>query len=377
MININDNGINKCTGCGICAVICPNKSITIVHNHHGFFVPIINGDACNKCGICLTVCYKYLSDDANRKYNFDGKKVFAAIDNDRNELSTVTSGGVANRFAFNLFEEGYNVCGVVFDPRTNICKHTVAEHINDLGLFKKSKYLQSNSYEAFSNLDEKKKNLVFGTPCQIYGLRNFIQKKNIEQNFILVDVFCRGVPTSLLWRSYKEYIQRVYKLGEFRLVNFKDKSISWHNFSIRIVDDFGKLYLKSVYEDLFYSFYLKNACLNEACYDCKLRHEGIYSDVRLGDFWGEKFNSYDKGVSLVVVSTKRGEELWERIKKYFYSEECNVEDIFKSQRFNKYPKHLKYDEILSSLADGEKLEIVHKITGLDTEKFYKLPEKLT
>jgi coenzyme F420-reducing hydrogenase beta subunit len=351
--------------------ICPNKSITIELNNHGFLAPVVDEERCNKCGLCSIVCYKFLSDDANKEHSFEGKRVLAAIDNNKTELLTVSSGGVANRLSSTLFAEGYDVCGVVFDPHTNICKHIRAENIDDLELFKGSKYLQSNTYNAFSNLRGNKKNLVLGTPCQIYGLRKYIQKKNIEQNFILVDLFCRGVPTSFLWRAYKEYIQRVFGLGEFRSVNFKDKSISWHKFLIKIVDDTGKLYLKSVYEDLFYSFFLKNSCFSEACYDCKLRHEGVYSDIRLGDFWGEKYYSHDEGVSLVVLSTPRGEKIWESIKNSFYSEECNVEDIFKSQRFNKFPKHAKYDQILSRLSDGEKLEIIHNMVELNTEKFYK------
>jgi len=369
MANINQPGINKCTGCGVCAVICPTQSIRIERNENGFYTPIID-DSCIDCGKCLSVCYKYLSDDENRKFNFDSTKVFAAIEKNQAELESVTSGGVANRLAIVSFDRGVDVCGVVFDPLNDTCKHIIVNTRNDLEKIKKSKYLQSYTYDAFSSLDISKRTIIFGTPCQIFGLRKYIQQKKIEENFILVDVFCRGVPSFLLWISYKQYIQRVFGLGEFRLVNFRDKSDGWHKFSLSIFDENKKAYKGLVYKDLFYSFFLKNACFAEPCYDCKLRHEGIYSDIRLGDFWGEKYYSHDEGVSLCVLATKRGVETWESVKTFFDIEECKVEDIFKSQRFNKFPQHPKYHEILSLLRSGEKLEVVNECTGLINENFY-------
>lgn len=369
MANINQPGINKCTGCGVCAVICPTQSISLERNENGFITPIID-DSCIDCGKCLSVCYKYLSDDQNRKQNFGSAKVFAAIEKNKAELESVTSGGVANRLAIDSFERGIDVCGVVFNPDDDTCQHIIVNTSDDLEKIKKSKYLQSYTYDAFSSLVDSNKTIVFGTPCQIFGLRKYIQKNKIEQNFILVDVFCRGVPSYNLWTSYKQYIQRVFGLGEFQDVNFKDKSEGWHKFSIVIVDENKKVYKGLVYEDLFYSFYLKNACFSESCYDCKFRHEGIYSDIRLGDFWGEKYYSHDEGVSLCVLATKRGEETFDLVKNQFITEECKVEDIFKSQRFNKYPLHPKYHEILSLLRSGEKLEVINKCTGLISEKFY-------
>ena len=43
---------NACTGCGVCAEICPQ---TIIALEHGY--PVINfSDECTRCGLCAEVC---------------------------------------------------------------------------------------------------------------------------------------------------------------------------------------------------------------------------------------------------------------------------------------------------------------------------------
>jgi len=371
MKNINNIGNNECTSCGMCAVSCPQKCISMKLNKFGFYSPIIDESECIECGACTDVCYKFLSLDNNNSSAFEGKRIVAAIDKDKKELSTVSSGGVGNRLAIHFFEKGYNVCGVVFDPLKDVCEHIIALNRKNLERFKTSKYIQSYTFNAFSNFDKSKKHVVFGTPCQIFGLRKYLQGEEMEDKFILVDFFCRGTPSLLLWKAYKSFIQRKFRLGDFKRVNFRNKSLGWHKFSMQIFDKNGKEYSEIVYDDLFWSFYLKNTCFNEACYDCALRHDAVYSDIRLGDFWGEKYYNHDEGVSLVILCTKRGEKTWEDIRQYFYEEECLTQDILKSQRFNKYPKYEKYNEVMNFLVNGEKLEDIHSELGLNKQGFYK------
>lgn len=370
--NINALPEENCTGCGMCTVACPSECISLQLNNYGFYVSNIDEEKCNNCGLCIEVCYKFMPHDTDMKSSpFERSKVLAATDMDEDELSKVSSGGVANRLATHFYKRGYNVCGVSFDSEFESCRHIIINDLTDASKIKNSKYLQSYTVDAFKTLNLKSKNVIFGTPCQIYAWRKYIQKYSVEDNFLLIDFFCRGVPSVNLWRAYKDYISRTYDMNNFKEVNFRDKSLGWHKFSMRIKDFNSKEYLESVYDDLFYSFFLKNACFSLPCYSCRLRKDAIYSDIRLGDFWGEKFYNNDKGVSLVTILNNRGNTAWEEVSDYFDVQVCESSDIDNSQRFNKYPLPMEYSELLSELGNGEKLEVIHSKFGFDKQMFYK------
>lgn len=55
--SINQVALNDyCTGCGACAIICPQEAIEMVFDEEGFIQPEILGDRCDDCGRCLAVC---------------------------------------------------------------------------------------------------------------------------------------------------------------------------------------------------------------------------------------------------------------------------------------------------------------------------------
>ena len=44
--------------------------------------------------------------------------------------------------------------------------------------------------------------MVSGTPCQIDSLRRYINKMKCQENFVLLDFFCHGVPSKFVWDKY-------------------------------------------------------------------------------------------------------------------------------------------------------------------------------
>lgn len=77
------------------------------------------------------------------------------------------------------------------------------EKEEELLIFRNSKYVQScigDSYRRVKEyLNEKRWVCFSGTPCQIEGLKSFLQDKDYER-LICVDLVCHGVPSPLNFR---------------------------------------------------------------------------------------------------------------------------------------------------------------------------------
>ena len=363
MNHINSN-TNPCSSCGLCAVSCSQNAITIEHDENGFYRPTVNERICTDCGICSKVCYKFLDEKTAFENTFQNKSVYAAWSKDRNTVLTSSSGGISHELISYYGNAGYKICGVIFDAPNDVCKHIIAESREDIEAIKTSKYLQSYTVEAFSQFNKNEKHVVAGTPCQIYGLHQWIKFKKWEDNFILVDFFCHGTPSFNLWRKNKEYICKEFQLdSRWKSVSFRKKTseLKWRSYATSIEDSFGKKFEKNKAfpGNLFPKFFLNNSCLNEACDRCKLRLDNCASDIRLGDFWGPKYSSNEEGVSLVIINTSKGEKVLEEIADRLVIEKCTFEDLELSQPVRYLSMHPKQMIILEELKGNKPLNIIY------------------
>lgn len=303
----NISQITNCYGCGVCAKSCGKKIIEIRLNSDGFYEPFITEDSkCNECGICLDVC-AYLK---NVPFFSSPQKSYAAWSKDVNIRKKASSGGISFEIAKILLNKNFKICSVRYNIETNRAEHYIANNINELIPSIGSKYIQSYTLNAFNEINRKDKYLIIGTPCQIDSVRHYIHKFKIEENFILIDFFCHGVPTMWAWTRYKEMIEK--KIGSFSDVawRYKDKDINWHDSLCMHIKGERKSYTSKATEgDLFYQLFFKNACLNKSCYSkCKYKYNHSSADIRIGDLWGKTYETNQEGVSALVTFTLKGDE---------------------------------------------------------------------
>lgn len=313
---MNISGIHDCYGCGVCAVVCPHNIIQIELNKDGFYEPSIsNITKCVNCGLCADTC-AYLHENLSLKKDFTYS--YGAWSKNPSIRKMCSSGGVGFEIGSYLISQGYKVCGVKYNPKKNIAEHYIANTIEELIPSIGSKYIQSYTVNGFKEINKKEKYLVIGTPCQIDSFRRYIRKFKKEDNFVLMDFFCHGVPSMLLWNKYIKWAEK--KIGKIKSVSWRNKQNGWHDswvmslYSEKVSPQATNLKENNVYinskrsqGDMFYNIFLSDICLGRACYKkCKYKYNKSCADIRLGDAWGKCYINDDNGVSTAIAFTSKG-----------------------------------------------------------------------
>lgn len=360
MNNINDIDIKSCTGCGVCSLNCPKNAIDIKLSESGFFVANVNQSLCVSCGKCKTVCYKFFNDfsEEDDSFNINNTKAYLSYSKEYNTRYKSSSGGIGSEIAKYGLENNYLVCGVKYNYKLNRAEHMITNNFADIELITGSKYIQSYTHHAFKSLDKEKKYIIFGTPCQIYGLKKYMLSNNIN-NMILVDFFCHGIPSYSLWKKYIDYISEKFYISKIKSLNFRNKTFGWHNYCMKIEDEHKK-YISKRDNDKFLRFFLGNFCLNESCYNCKLRFNKVYSDIRLGDFWGPICKEDEIGSSIVLGNSQSGLQILKDLKKdRIYLREINFKELRSSQGMLHIDKPINYDKFNRELSTNISLQALY------------------
>ena len=362
----NISSVHDCYGCGVCATACGRKIIDIHLNADGFYEPYITDEEkCTHCGICTDVC-AYLHDDLSLK----GTEIhpYAAWSKDHFVRRKCSSGGAGFEIGKYLLEQGYKVCGVRYDAEKNRAEHYIATTVEELIQSAGSKYIQSYTVDGFKAINRKEKYLVTGSPCQIDSFRRYIQKFRCEDNFVLLDFFCHGVPSMLVWKKYTEWAEK--QVGKITYASWRNKWTGWHDSWAMGIDgkekgekiDWHDSYdmlireKKSYIEsrmsqgDMFYQLFLGDCCLGKQCYEhCKYKYDHSSADIRIGDLWGNTYKDNEDGVSGAVAFTQKGNEILKQ---------CNCEivkhsfDIVAEGQMKTCPVKIgAYDKLSASLKD--------------------------
>lgn len=324
MKNISE--IKDCYGCGVCATICPKNIISISLNADGFYQPeVFDEDKCIDCGLCLNVCAFHNKGLALQETSI---RSYAAWSNEPAVRRKCASGGAGFEIGRTLINKGYKVCGVKYNAEKQRAEHFIATTVEELVQTAGSKYIQSYTLEGFKAINRRDKYLVTGTPCQIDSFRRLIQKWRVEDNFVLLDFFCHGVPSMLMWKKYTQSVEKI--TGPITYASWRNKLTGWHDSWAMAIDGEAKGEKVNWYDsynmlirekknyynsrrsqgDLFYKFFLGNICLGKACYKhCKYKYNHSSADIRIGDLWGSAYEKNEDGVSAAIAFTEKGNDV--------------------------------------------------------------------
>lgn len=334
MINITNK--KQCCGCYACANMCPNESISMKCDEEGFVYPEVNRESCINCGLCERVCP--IQNSATIKKNIPETYAAFNINNDIREESS--SGGIFTALAESVLKTGGAVFGVILSEDCRQAYHVAVESVDELIKLRGSKYLQSEVGNAYSQvkklLNEGRKVLFTGTPCQVEGLKRYLGKE--WDNLLTVDIICHGIPSPKAWQKYVEYREECAD-ATTRNVKFRSKIKGWEKYSVffEFVND--EIYVEWFNEDPFGKGFISNLFFRPACESCKFKKVSRESDITLADFWGIKNvipqMDDDRGTSLVLVHSDKGLNALEMISTGLKMEKV---DTLKALKGNPYVK---------------------------------------
>jgi len=297
----------KCSYCRACIQICPGKAISVTEDKTGNPYPRIKTDLCVSCGLCAKVC-----PNINPCISNLPDHGYAIRINDQNALLQSTSGGAFTALSDIFLDKGGLVIGAAFDTGWK-CKHIAAITKDERDKLRGAKYLLSDVGNVYINVAEYlingKKVLFSGTPCQVAGIKKYLELKKVNQeNLLLVDIICHGVAAQTYFDRHIAYLQGKY--GEIVDYRFRSKEVGWHGTNVRVQFKDGKVVLNDIDANGYAELYFKSLLMRESCLKCQYSSISRTGDITIGDFWGidKVTNAYNdnRGVSSVFANNYKG-----------------------------------------------------------------------
>ncbi len=337
-----------CTGCQACAGVCPKNCIDFFDGEGGQLLPLIDQNKCIDCNRCRQVC------PALRDYEFTyPRNAYAAINTNREDYLTSTSGGAGQALAKLTIDKGGVVYGCASLPGARV-EHIRVEDVEHLRLLQGSKYVQSKTISILKSLinDVKQGKPVtfFGTPCQTASIRGFFPRK--PSNLLLVELICHGVPSMKMLRDYIEGnginpkdVDRMsfrtpagFQFIAGKITSSGDKAL----FKSRPLNE-------SPYNDKYYSPFFYGFSYRDSCYKCRFARPERVADITIGDFWGlGKFGNTDEipphpdGISVVLPNSQTGEDILYEAETYLNLYERPIEEAIQGNAQLRHPSRYSW-----------------------------------
>ena len=316
---------NTCTGCGACVSSCAKGALNLDYNEEGFYYPHLDTSKCVDCKACENVCHVLITSVSNKE-NRDYTP-FMLKSNDEKLVKRSSSGGIFSLLAIQVLKNGGIVYGARYSYETERLEHCSTDKCS-LDELRKSKYIESYLGDTFSDVKKQLKNrrevLFCGTPCQVKGLKTYLDRCKINQDsLLLVRFICHGVPANKFFTEYKHFEEKKWGSKVVHL-DFRPKNHGWTTSNLVMKFENGKILDEHYTCNYYYYYFQHNYLLRSSCYTCNQMYD-VVGDFTIADFWGvhkydESLND-EKGLSLVFAQTEKAREYLEVLSETMFIKE--------------------------------------------------------
>ena len=344
---------DRCSGCGICAGLCPSEALSMTLQENGDLVPIVDNGRCqDKCHICLDICpfsngfhnprennAMLFRDIPNSKYEDDigwylHSVVGYRIDDGLRKASA--SGGLATWCLEKILKKGFvkrvALVRIAQNQDKGFFEFYTASSVEDLRKSSGSVYHPVEISQILKNISAhgEERWAVVGVPCLCAAIRNVHRLKDKIP-------FVFGLACGMYQNTfYTEMLLAKSGVDRRNITNIeyrrKSDGASPSDYRFRGTDN--RVIGRDVpYRDLPYylgknAFFRLNAC--NYCMDVFAET----ADVCFMDAWLPAYHKESKGTSLVVIRNNLLNELLQQGKtgREIWIDDIRPDDVIRSQR---------------------------------------------
>lgn len=351
----------NCTGCSACYAICPVQCITMVRDIKGFMYPTADMLKCIHCRKCEKVCP--VIHDERGVVPISRQFAVAAVSKNQKVWEDSSSGGAFTEIC-KIFSD--NSEAVVFGAEMQFpTVHHVGVDLQDIQRVRRSKYVQSEMgncfIEAKDALEQGKRVIFVGTPCQVAGFRSYLDHD--YKNLLCIDFICHGVGSPTVFEDCMRYEGE--KAGSSVVdYKFRNKKSCLGNYqrhtSLLVYSNGRSRYIEM---DAYNRLFLNQLCLRDCCGEtCKFRKIQRSGDITIADF-NNKEQVYpdlndNRAYSTIIFNTEKGKELSEKLENNMIILPCDIQNIV---RFNPLfcrstPSNQKRKDFFDEYCKGKMIE---------------------
>jgi len=332
---------SMCTGCGICAAICPKEAIEmIIDKNQGFYKAQVEQKRCFHCGKCLKCCppLTWSNKQKTSRYNYylgDYSKSYVAHSTDEKIRYASASGGFVTSFLIYLLNRRL-INGALVTKRSEInpvlsipfIARTRQEIIESNG----SKYSPVKFDEILKEIIDSGKNdfkiAVVGLPCHIEAISQACKINSHLNKAVKYKISLLCGHSSSMYAYY--YIFKKLGLHQKEITNIKNRGDGWPG-SLKITTKSKVVKLPYRHKYSMGIVLSSPLFIPIACHMCK-DAAGFNADLSVSDAWLKEYSDDDQGTNLVLSRNESIDRILDNINKdkSIQMIECDANKIVKA-----------------------------------------------
>lgn len=327
--------LNLCISCGICQGVCPRDCIEL--NKRG--IPVIDRN-CTNCGTCLKYCPGLAAnieaiENLNTYMRGKIEKTYVGRTKNNRILRNAVSGGIVTDMILQLlkckmYDYAIGVGTTYFQKASEMRVYTINEFTEEL---QKSVYTMASYANVirFVMDNPETKIIIVGIGCVISAVKKFLMARGKIDKYLFVGLFCDCTLDKNIEYYFRRYANGLSQKIEG--MEYRDKlRYGWPG-NIKLISDKGNVLIPREERYRVVPYFKRERCIY--CLD----HLNVNSDIAFGDNYTQQHSDI-LGSNSIIVRTKKGMQIIDKLKTQVCLYEIDENEIIKSQ--NLKSKRIQY-----------------------------------